>query len=457
MTKVDVGALLSASVDLATRASWLIRAIIRSGADLRVVDKAAAASGAGNTATIGAGPAAAAEVDPTTIADVSAQALIEGSLRQIFGPELQLVGEEGAGAEGGRPELCCGPDVRTRMSVLHGLPPPLPPPLHAPQLSPLTPLPSLVHLSDGRAGGGAAGAGCAATAADIDASDDVAQLMVDLRDVVVFVDPLDGTKEFTQGLHDAVTVMVGITLRGRPLAGVLAQPWGGDATGAVAAAAALRGWSGGDGDNATAAYLCGSRCVWGAVGLGVFEGKWAPENAAQAAAAAAAADGSAAPEPCPAPVGGWQRLSAPHMPPVPARGHIVGTTRSHARPELERALARCGVETAAAAGGVGGGSGTGVVRVGGAGNKVLKLIDGEIDCWLYPCDGTKRWDTAAGEALLLELGGRLTDKMGAEYHYGYELDVESPALRNKEGVVATLGGSHAFYVDACAPAMNSTL
>ena len=392
MTRVNVGALLSASVDLAARASWLIRAIIGSGIDLHITDKA---GGGGGRAAVESEAS-----DPQTFADISAQALIVGSLRQVFGAELRVVGEEGAGVEDGRPELWCGADVQTDLVarvLQRNAPGACPPP--SPSSSP--------------------------PAVNWRADDDDAQL-VELRDLCVFVDPLDGTKEFTQGLHDAVTVLVGLTLRGRPLGGVVAQPWGG---------------AGG-----------GSRCVWGAVGLGVFEGEWNKESKEEAAVAAAAASGSATPAPCPAPLLGWKRLSPPPIPPVPARGRVIGTTRSHARPDLELALQRCGATadvTAASAA---------VVRVGGAGNKVLKLIDGEIDCWLYPCAGTKRWDTAAGEALLLELGGRLTDRHGALYTYDFDRDAESPTLRNAEGVIATLGDAHQLYVDACAaPATASIL
>ena len=46
-----------------------------------------------------------------------------------------------------------------------------------------------------------------------------------LEDVTVFVDPLDGTTEFTQGIVSAVTVLIGVAVRGKPFGGVIAQPW----------------------------------------------------------------------------------------------------------------------------------------------------------------------------------------------------------------------------------------
>nr|KAF6395035.1 3'(2'), 5'-bisphosphate nucleotidase 1 [Rousettus aegyptiacus] len=40
------------------------------------------------------------------------------------------------------------------------------------------------------------------------------------EDLVVWVDPLDGTKEYTEGLLDNVTVLIGIAYEGRAIAGV---------------------------------------------------------------------------------------------------------------------------------------------------------------------------------------------------------------------------------------------
>jgi len=34
-----------------------------------------------------------------------------------------------------------------------------------------------------------------------------------------------GTKEYTEGMYDAVTILIGIALRGTPLAGIVYEPW----------------------------------------------------------------------------------------------------------------------------------------------------------------------------------------------------------------------------------------
>jgi len=46
-----------------------------------------------------------------------------------------------------------------------------------------------------------------------------------LDDIIVWVDPLDGTKEFTEGEVDHVTVLVGISVHGNAIGGVIHQPW----------------------------------------------------------------------------------------------------------------------------------------------------------------------------------------------------------------------------------------
>lgn len=45
------------------------------------------------------------------------------------------------------------------------------------------------------------------------------------EDVVVWVDPLDGTSEFTQGLLDHVTILIGLSVKGKAIGGVIHQPF----------------------------------------------------------------------------------------------------------------------------------------------------------------------------------------------------------------------------------------
>jgi fructose-1,6-bisphosphatase/inositol monophosphatase family enzyme len=50
-------------------------------------------------------------------------------------------------------------------------------------------------------------------------------LSVDVADLVVFVDPMDGTSDFVHGHLDCVSVLIGVACRGRPLIGVIHRPF----------------------------------------------------------------------------------------------------------------------------------------------------------------------------------------------------------------------------------------
>jgi len=45
------------------------------------------------------------------------------------------------------------------------------------------------------------------------------------KDVAIWIDPIDGTKAFTEGNLDHVTSMVGITVNGRPRVGIIHKPF----------------------------------------------------------------------------------------------------------------------------------------------------------------------------------------------------------------------------------------
>ncbi|KAK4476262.1 hypothetical protein MN116_001468 [Schistosoma mekongi] len=50
-------------------------------------------------------------------------------------------------------------------------------------------------------------------------------LLVPVTDLVVWVDPLDGTQEYTEGLNQYVSVMICIVLHDHPIAGIIHQPF----------------------------------------------------------------------------------------------------------------------------------------------------------------------------------------------------------------------------------------
>ncbi|CAM5102700.1 unnamed protein product [Eretmochelys imbricata] len=179
------------------------------------------------------------------------------------------------------------------------------------------------------------------------------------EELVVWVDPLDGTKEYTEGLLDHVTVLIGIAYEGKAIAGVINQPFYNYEAGADAVL---------------------GRTIWGVLGLGAF---------------------------------GFQLKE------VPAGKHIITTTRSHSNKLVNDCISAMNPDN--------------VVRVGGAGNKIIQLIEGKASAYVFASPGCKKWDTCAPEAILHAVGGKLTDIHGNPFHYNKEVK-----HMNSAGVLATL-------------------
>ncbi|XP_049613206.1 3'(2'),5'-bisphosphate nucleotidase 1 [Syngnathus scovelli] len=186
------------------------------------------------------------------------------------------------------------------------------------------------------------------------------------EELVVWVDPVDGTKEYTEGLLDNVTVLIGIAYAGRAIAGVINQPFYNYQLGPGARL---------------------GRTMWAMLGLGAF---------------------------------GFQLQE------VPDNKRIVTTTRSHSSKLITDCVNAMEPHE--------------VLRVGGAGNKIIQLIEGKASAYVFASPGTKKWDTCAPEVLLRCVGGKLTDMHNNPYRY--DADVKRV---NSGGVLATLR-NHEHYV-----------
>ncbi|CAI5684106.1 unnamed protein product [Oreochromis niloticus] len=186
------------------------------------------------------------------------------------------------------------------------------------------------------------------------------------EEIVVWVDPIDGTKEYTEGLLDNVTVLIGIAYGGRAIAGVINQPFYNYKLGAGTQL---------------------GRTMWGMLGLGAF---------------------------------GFQLQE------VPGDRRIVTTTRSHSNKLVTDCVDSMEPHE--------------VVRVGGAGNKIIQLVEGKASAYVFASPGCKKWDTCAPEAILHAVGGKLTDMHGNAYRY--DANVKH---MNSAGVLATLR-NHEYYV-----------
>uniref|UniRef100_A0A1I8BNZ6 3'(2'),5'-bisphosphate nucleotidase 1 n=1 Tax=Meloidogyne hapla TaxID=6305 RepID=A0A1I8BNZ6_MELHA len=158
-----------------------------------------------------------------------------------------------------------------------------------------------------------------------------------VEDLIVWVDPLDGTSEFVRAqndptLLDQVTVLIGITYRGRPIAGVIHQPY-------------YNLLSDSNVSNIT------GRSIWGIKGVGVF---------------------------------GIDICKV-----SPPTGPFAVTTASHSSELVDTALKALQEENLICS----------FRRVGGAGFKVLCCLDGAA-AYVFASGGCKKWDTAAPEAVL---------------------------------------------------------
>jgi len=190
---------------------------------------------------------------------------------------------------------------------------------------------------------------------------------LNLEDIVVWVDPLDGTREFTQGILDAVTCLIGICYRGRPLAGVINRPFSDETVTAV-------------------------------VGVGFWLHGYSAEKKARIAAFASSRT---------------------------EERRVVLTSRSHGGGVLDDYIATVNP--------------SGVVRAGGCGGKMLMMVEGKGDAYVFPKHGTKKWDTAAPEALILAYGGKLTRPDGTLYTY----EATPENVQNTPGLIAThCGGQY---------------
>lgn len=196
--------------------------------------------------------------------------------------------------------------------------------------------------------------------------------------MVVWVDPLDGTSEYTQGLLDHVTVLIGVAIGDRAVGGVIHQPY----------------------FNYQTQKEDLGRTIWGIKGIGI---------------------------------GGF----TPKSPPEDQR--IVATTRSHSDGLVNQAVEAM--------------EPTSVLRVGGAGHKVMLLMEGQAHAYVFASGGSKRWDTCAPEAILLAMGGELTDMHGD--HYSYSPDTKRA---NSRGVLGTAKGvDHKWYLNRVPQAVRDAL
>ena len=206
--------------------------------------------------------------------------------------------------------------------------------------------------------------------------------------LLMYIDPLDATQEYTERLTQYVTIASCITRCGHPVAGIVTFPFTGRTYIGVG--------SGGGGFFATFDSL--DAAVEGAaarlsvnalaLALGTKDCSWPrPDGGGNSVAPVAAADA------------GPIRVIA-------TRSHFRNLTRPDGWRNMHETIERLRTRR----------PGSTLLRAGGAGYKLVEVVEGRADLYLHE-GPIRKWDVCAGEALLRASGGRITDYQGAEHAY----------------------------------------
>ena len=184
----------------------------------------------------------------------------------------------------------------------------------------------------------------------------------DLSELVVYVDPLDGTKSFVDGSLSDVSTLIGLSYKSLPLLGIITQIW------------PTR-------NQTTQEFEFDPISYVGMVG--------SPQ------------------------VHLVRNVSPTEFDVFRSLGQFkqqaedsklrVSVSINHYEPLLEKYLACMGDFEKA--------------RVSGMGHKYITVIDGQMDSFLNNQSGSGRWDTLAGSAIIEAMGGKTSNINGVQYLY----------------------------------------
>ena len=240
-----------------------------------------------------------------------------------------------------------------------------------------------------------------------------------LSSIQIFVDPVDGTREFVEGRLQNVQTLIGITFNGWPCAGVMGLPFhpsGLSSSLSSSSSPAL-------GDVLFAVVGAGPICrlssstgkVVPAEREGEGIGEWAGAGDVQAEAGAAIAVTHSNSE-------ANSKANAEEK-------EEIGSTRLRiavsAGPPSAPALSAVNALFAS--------EGHVLLEVPACGNKVLSLVEGRCDVAVFNLKSSL-WDTAATQALLCAHGGKMTDLFGCSINHRFSA---GRTLQNSLGVLAS--------------------
>lgn len=358
-TKISYIELLSACLSAARQSSSIIVDTLEQGKNQSILNKTDK------------------EYDPQTIADIGAQHIIQSGLRLLY-PGIQMIGEE--------PESSVDNYVKTFNVEAK--------PILETNLFTTTQekiLPNNDSNSDEKK----------INQISVEfLPPELAQL--DFDHVCIYIDPLDGTSEYTRGHKNHVTTLISITYNGYALAGVLYYPFTGQS-------------------------------LYGGIGLGVYGDKITlipPTVANQAQIIEKHPKFSVI---ChkwltePQQKESLQVQISPSVLQIPKRR--VVTSKSHLTQAIKDYFVKLGLNFDEE-----------VYSAGGAGNKGVHVFTGQATAYLYPSKGTRRWDIGVLDALLFAYGGKLTNLYGEMYQY------DGINLSNDDGCVCTINDNHEQYL-----------
>jgi 3'-phosphoadenosine 5'-phosphosulfate (PAPS) 3'-phosphatase len=222
--------------------------------------------------------------------------------------------------------------------------------------------------------------------------EDSADFIVDAKRVSIFVDPLDGTKSYTRGEYDCVSILIGVVLDNEPVFGVVGKPFG------------YTGYT----------PILDSECVT-IFGGPLLKGVYVAGAGTITATPAFHNNNSDS-------NGSSNNL---HNDPADLPKAVISGSRSQG--VVHDFCVYLGSK--------------GLINpqpmlISGAGEKSLRLIlqHSNEALWFFPKAGTSLWDVAASDALLRALGGKLTDKYGNHMNYAKT----RTEAENVDGVIACI-------------------
>lgn len=353
---------VSASRDLANRAGILIRTIFETG-NLHIIDKST------NNQQELKGKQGLQAADPQTIADIAAQQLVRSSLLHSF-PGISVIGEE-------------DDDENRLINAID-------PRLSLPDIYFENKLYSQYLSGDYK---------------------EIIQQDLDSEEVCIWLDPIDGTKEYTEGIKNAVTCLIGIAYNGDPIAGVINRPFSDQTYFGFVDIPCL---------------FCEQRSyrqVESTDNKEDHNNGNEDDNDENKSNEILQFDQVEEVEK----IECITVLSAEDFKKRDSKRRIVLCSRSHLDKETEEYIGKCKADS--------------VIQQGGAGGKVLMILEGGADSYVYCAAGTKKWDTCAPQALLEAIGGAITEPNGAKLDYSSKAE-----HRNGNGIIATWNGeTHASY------------